>query len=68
MCISPGKITKTQHIMYAVELAQAGDRLEIQTDAMSRLLLGLRMSLAVMMENHYSFGAEVVASHYRPSD
>lgn len=50
--------------MYAVEQAQADDHLEIQMDVMRLHSMGARMSVAVMMENHYLFGAEVVASHY----
>lgn len=53
--------------MYAVEVVQPSDRLEIQTDAMS-LLLGLRMNLAVTMGNHYLSDAEVAAIHYPLSD
>lgn len=53
--------------MYAVELAQADDHLEIQMDVMRHHLTEARMIAAVMV-NRYLFDVEVVANHYLRAD
>jgi hypothetical protein len=54
--------------MYAAELPQAGDHLEIQMDEKAPHRSGVRMSSAEMMENHYSIDVKVVASRYLLAD
>ena len=61
------KDNKTEHIMYAVEPAQADDHLEIQMGVMCPHLMEARM-IAAVMENRYLFDAGVVANQYLRAD